>query len=526
MLMTGVEINPNADEFQNWYLRFRSMPGSVIPQTQAEINGILNIHLEDHTRTGRKKAGPLYATERLRDLYIHLQNKLIAERSKLRLSQNNELAKPVRSHKQITTVRETIEVNLGMIEDAFGLPFQSEDSMTAINFVNAQIEAEESIIPFASEAERMGFTRSLHELKLEYETKGKLDLGQTFDKLTRAFRVREETIHEDDTIQSAFTAQIQPQRKFGQPRNDNVKRSSPPSRDRHSKHTELNENIDYAKILKVIYDLKADVGTIKKGLESKGILVDSAPDHKRDGKGYPQTDRHRPKFAGIAKKTKLDKIKATRSLVQNREVEMTDSDEEQEEEEQAQLAMIVPVVKKTLTNFRGRNAYLSSIMRFDHVDLQKESLNPLSQHTMDGQINDAEMKDTTSPALLQEQSPQVSIQDSVDGDPVQEHLRHLSFQSPEMDLQMEYGDDVEQPESTDDNEQDLTPLPGRTRSARAFQSRSQRIVIPPAVIPDDSEDLDSDDNPSSVTKARPKNKYEKRVLRLAGAKKRVSRRGY
>jgi hypothetical protein len=30
-----------------------------------------------------------------------------------------------------------------MIEDAFGLPFQPEDSMTAINFVNAQIEAGE-----------------------------------------------------------------------------------------------------------------------------------------------------------------------------------------------------------------------------------------------------------------------------------------------------------------------------------------------------------------------------------------------
>jgi hypothetical protein len=305
-----------------------------------------------------------------------------------------------------------------------------------------------------------------------------------------------------------------------------VKRSSPPSRDRHSKHTELTKNIDYAKILKVIYDLKADVGTIKKGLESKGILVDSAPDHKRDGKGYPQTDRNRPKFAGIAKKTKLGKIIATRSLVPNREVEMTDSDEEQEEEEQAQLAMIVPVVKKILPNYRGRNASLSSMMRFDHVDLQKESPNPLSQHPTDDQINDAEMKDTTSPASPQEQSPQASRQDSVDGDPVQEHLRHLSFQSPEMELQMEYGEDVEQPESTDDNDQDQTPLSGRTRSARAFQSRPRRIVIPSAVIPDDSEDLDSDNNTSSVTKARPKNKYEKRVLRMAGAKKRVSGRGY
>jgi hypothetical protein len=60
------------------------------------------------------------------------------------------MAKPVRSHKQITVVREIIEINLGMIEDAFGLQFQSEHSMTAINFVNAQIEAEESIIQFAS----------------------------------------------------------------------------------------------------------------------------------------------------------------------------------------------------------------------------------------------------------------------------------------------------------------------------------------------------------------------------------------
>jgi hypothetical protein len=97
MLMTGVEIDLNADEFQKWYQHFKSMPGSVIPQIQAEINGMLNKYLEEYTRTGSKKAGPLYATERLRDTYIHLQNKLISERSKIRLSHNNEMAKPVRS---------------------------------------------------------------------------------------------------------------------------------------------------------------------------------------------------------------------------------------------------------------------------------------------------------------------------------------------------------------------------------------------------------------------------------------------
>jgi hypothetical protein len=148
----------------------------------------------------------------------------------------------------------------------------------------------------------------------------------------------------------------------------------------------------------VIYDLKAEVGTIKNGLEAKGILVDSAPDHKQDGKGYPHSDRQRPKFAGIAKKTSL-------SLVPNREIKVTDSNEEQEEEEQAQLAMVVPVVKKILTIYRGRNASLSSMMQYDHVDLHKESLNPLSQYPTDGQIKNVMMKDTTSSALSQEQSP-------------------------------------------------------------------------------------------------------------------------
>ena len=109
--------------------------------------------------------------------------------------------------------------------------------------------------------------------------------------MTRAFRVREETIIDDDTLQSALTAQIQPQRKFGQQRNDNGKRSSPPSRDRQPKHTELQETVDNARLLKVIYALKADVGAIKKGLEAKGILVDSALDHKRDGKGHPPTGK-------------------------------------------------------------------------------------------------------------------------------------------------------------------------------------------------------------------------------------------
>ncbi len=47
MLMSGIEIDPNADDNQKWYRRFISTPGSVIPQIQAEINQGLNKYFEE-----------------------------------------------------------------------------------------------------------------------------------------------------------------------------------------------------------------------------------------------------------------------------------------------------------------------------------------------------------------------------------------------------------------------------------------------------------------------------------------------
>ncbi len=44
---------------------------------------------------------------------------------------------------QVITARGSIETYLGMIELALGIPFGSENSMTAMNFVNAQIDVSE-----------------------------------------------------------------------------------------------------------------------------------------------------------------------------------------------------------------------------------------------------------------------------------------------------------------------------------------------------------------------------------------------
>ena len=156
--------------------------------------------------------------------------------------------------------------------------------------------------------------------------------------------------------------------------------------------------------------------------------------------------------------------------------------------------------------------------------LQKESPNPLEQYPTDGEINVDVMQDTTPSELFQGCSPQKSIQGSATSESVQGHMRHLSVMSPDTEQQIESEDEIEQPESAEASDNSQTPLSGRTRSARAIQPR--KFVIPHAAIPDDSEDFDSDHNSAPATSAKPKNKYQKRVLRLAAAKRRVSQRGY
>ncbi len=64
-----------------------------------------------------------------------------------------------------------------MIEMAVAMPYGSEDSMAAINFVNVQIDADESVYPYACEQDKQSFPIALFEAKQKHQKEGKLDLG-------------------------------------------------------------------------------------------------------------------------------------------------------------------------------------------------------------------------------------------------------------------------------------------------------------------------------------------------------------
>ncbi len=70
------------------------------------------------------------------------------------------------------------------------------------------------------------------------------------------------------------------------------------------------------------------------------------------------------------------------------------------------------------------------MMQFDHVNLRKESPNPLDRYPLDIEITNAMMKDSIPSALFHNGSPQESKSGSVGGYCVQCNMCDLAVQSP------------------------------------------------------------------------------------------------
>jgi len=138
--MAGIEIEVDSDEFQAWYKAFTMFPSQAISEAQYQINAVINKYIEGGNRTNCKKQSHFYATERYRGLKIIFQNRLAKVKSSLLLQLSEEIAKPIYNSTTFIKARNNIETLVSMVEMAYGLPYQHEDSTVAINLVDAQLE--------------------------------------------------------------------------------------------------------------------------------------------------------------------------------------------------------------------------------------------------------------------------------------------------------------------------------------------------------------------------------------------------
>jgi hypothetical protein len=104
--MSGVPVDTRSDAFQNMYQNFIAFPPSLRMETQAKIDEFISEEFENDIRSGRQTLGPLYAVERLQEIKITLQNKIMLRRTQINKELSDWVAKPVRSHKQVMEYRE------------------------------------------------------------------------------------------------------------------------------------------------------------------------------------------------------------------------------------------------------------------------------------------------------------------------------------------------------------------------------------------------------------------------------------
>jgi hypothetical protein len=128
--------------------------------------------------------------------------------------------------------------------------------------------------------------------------------------------------------------------------------------------------------------------------------------------------------------------------VQDKEINISDTDEEEDEQQaqQPQLTEVVTKAKKAPINYRAQKASFSSMMRFNHVDLHQGSPEPLEQYPQYDPIIDASMDEDGPATSYHAPSPQISNSGSVGGESVQGIMSNLSVMSS-VDSNMELGEE-------------------------------------------------------------------------------------
>ena len=95
-----------------------------------------------------------------------------------------------------------------MTEMANVLPYKHEDSTTAVNLVDAQLELDSVQAPFAREKKRFEVMRILNAKRVEYSKGKTLDLELLLNRTGSVFKPYGEEPLEDDSLQAALLAQV------------------------------------------------------------------------------------------------------------------------------------------------------------------------------------------------------------------------------------------------------------------------------------------------------------------------------
>ena len=262
----------------------------------------------------------------------------------------------VQTHQQALDMKQKLELSIAMLEQADNKPTKSHDQDIANRIIDS-LRAGLRNAAFQNIAERNELASVLQTFKTSRDNGEIIDLELLLSDIVDVFSRSEE--EPEPTLQAAMlanTTRVEHQDQRGPPGAGGASSSKPAQQyKRRYEDDKLSAAQDpnvIEKILKTLYDLKSDMGFIKKHISSEPKQTETqAP--KRFGNKGTESNKRTANFAGVARETTTF---TPRSLVDRPLTTIDDNDSEQT----AFMTMSVPKQHTAKDYFRSMTSHNNS----------------------------------------------------------------------------------------------------------------------------------------------------------------------
>ena len=179
-----------------------------------------------------------------------------------------------------------------------------------MQFIDAQLEKINSQAVFAREQDRLEMIRTLHAARVDADNGTILDMEILLNLIGGIFKPDEEAAVDDESLQAAMSAQI---RKTNYENRGMAMQERKALQKNPENRSPRQSSTDISKLVQVVFDMKAEMGSMRKALLEGGISFERSPKATKP-RDQVLNGKQKTRFAGTAKKNKADKI-SQRSLV-------------------------------------------------------------------------------------------------------------------------------------------------------------------------------------------------------------------
>ena len=116
---------------------------------------------------------------------------------------------------------------------------------------------------------------------------------------------------------------------------------------------------DFSKLMQVVFDMKAEMGCMRKAMVNAGMSFDKSPNEPKPREHFVN-GKQKNKFAGTAKKNKSSRIAQRSLVIVHDKIELSDSDDENQPDYGGMAILARP---KKHVSPRTMNAMLVGITR-------------------------------------------------------------------------------------------------------------------------------------------------------------------